>query len=477
MVMADRFPWRMFWKYWATLVVAFNLLAVAIASLEDFRYQIRPFVFNELILNFFVGSLVVSGILAYLLVLPYKRVTTKALKVLNKRIYGKLAEDENADNLLVDDASEASDLEIILDRIHRKMKHRKARFLRSQEENRAFLTSVTEGVVRIGLDEKIIFYNDNFASQFIPTEFLKKENLSLNQIIRNSDIYEAFQQVIRTARTHKFTLKLAAIGDVPRYFSISINPIKNENTGEMYGVMGVFHDISDIKKAEQIRIDFVANASHELRTPLTSVKGYVDTLREDIKTGRYTDSEKFLDIVSNNVDRLMDLVNDMLTINSLEYSSQDLKWEVVNPMVVTEQIVAELSVLANAKNISLFIDVDAPNFLADVRKVEQVLRNLVSNAIKYIPEGKTINIRWQRDIKEFVILRVTDNGSGIPEAHLDRLFERFYRIDKGRSRDSGGTGLGLAIIKHIMQSHGGTVAVKSIVNEGTEFICSFPIKK
>ncbi len=474
---ADRFPWKIFWKYFVVILASFNLLTLAIVSLEDLRYQIRPFVFNELLLNFFVGAVVVAAVISYFLVLPYKRVTSKALKVLNKRIYGNLVEDEHADNLLVDDARDVSDLEIILDKIHRKMKHRKARFLRSQEENRAFIDSITEGVVRIGLDEKIIFYNEKFAAQFLPTDFLNKDNLTLKQVIRNSDILEGFEQVIKTARPQRYAVRLAAIGDVPRYFSVSITPIKNENTGEMYGVIGVFHDISDLKKAEQIRIDFVANASHELRTPLTSVKGYVDTLREDVKTGELRDAGKFLDIISNNVDRLMDLVNDMLTINSLEYSSQDLKWEVVNPLAISEQIVSELSVLADAKNISMYIEGDAPHFLADGIKVEQVLRNLVSNAIKYIPEGKTIKIKWERDIKEYVILRVIDNGPGIPEVHLDRLFERFYRIDRGRSRDSGGTGLGLAIIKHIMHSHGGTVAVKSIVNEGTEFICSFPIRK
>ncbi len=474
---ADRFPWKIFWKHFFTLLVAFSLLALAIVSLEDLRYQIRPFVFNELLLNFFAGAVLVSAVISYFFVLPYKRVTSKALKVLNKRIYGNLVEDEHADNLLVDDARDVSDLEIILDKISRKMKHRKARFLRSQEENKAFIDSITEGVVRIGLDEKIIFYNEKFAAQFLPTDFLNRDNLSLKQVIRNADILEGFEQVIKTARTQRFAVKLAAMGDVPRYFSVSITPIKNENTGEMYGVVGVFHDISELKKAEQIRIDFVANASHELRTPLTSVKGYVDTLREDVKTGELKDAGRFLDIISNNVDRLMALVNDMLTINSLEHSSQDLKWETVNPLAVSEQIVSELSVLANAKNISMQIEGDAPQFLADGIKVEQVLRNLISNAIKYIPEGKTIKIRWERDIKEYVILRVIDNGPGIPEVHLDRLFERFYRIDKGRGRDSGGTGLGLAIIKHIMHSHGGTVAVKSLVNEGTEFICSFPIRK
>lgn len=476
-MVADRFPWKVFWKYFLTIALAFSLLAICIVSLEDYRHDIRPFVFNELLLNFGVGVLLVSAVLAFALVSPYRRITAKALKVLNKRIYGNLVGDDDADNLLVDDAQDVYDLEIILDKIHRKMKHRKARFLRSQEENKAFLDSITEGVVRIGLDEKIIFYNEKFANQFLAAEYLNRDDLTLKQVIRDADVLEGFTKVIRTARAERIAVKIGSVGDIPRYFSVSITPIKNENTGEMYGVIGVFHDISEIKKAEQIRIDFVANASHELRTPLTSIKGYVDTLIEDIKTGETKDANKFLGIVSSNVDRLMELVNDMLTINALEYSSQELKWEMVNPLAVSDQVVNELSVLASAKGISIHIDANAPHFMADVRKVEQVLRNLVSNSIKYIPNGGTIKVRWEKDIKDFVILRVIDDGPGIPEAHLDRLFERFYRIDKGRSRDSGGTGLGLAIIKHIMHSHGGTVAVKSVQNEGTEFICSFPLRK
>nr|WP_232469317.1 ATP-binding protein [Bdellovibrio bacteriovorus] len=224
-------------------------------------------------------------------------------------------------------------------------------------------------------------------------------------------------------------------------------------------------------------MDFVGNASHELRTPLTSIKGYVDTLKEDVKTGQIQQAGKFLDIVSRNIDRLMDLVNDMLSINTLEASNSELKLEMIHPLAISEHVVSELAVMAAEKNITIRVNGDVPPFLADARKVEQVLRNLVSNAVKYIPSGKTIQIRWERDIKEYIILRVIDDGQGIPEQHLDRLFERFYRIDKGRTRDAGGTGLGLAIVKHIMQSHGGTVAVKSIVDQGSEFICSFPIRK
>jgi two-component system phosphate regulon sensor histidine kinase PhoR len=245
---------------------------------------------------------------------------------------------------------------------------------------------------------------------------------------------------------------------------------------EVYGVIGVFYDITDIKKAEQIRIEFVGNASHELRTPLTTVKGYLETLREDFKAGNLKQVPDFLEIIGRNVDRLIELVNDLLSLSSLEHSSQ-LRLEPVSPLAVSELVVRELARAAAEKNQVIRIHGEMPPFQADARKVEQVLMNLVGNAIKYIPEGKTIQIRWEKGPRNEAILRVIDNGPGIPQEHHSRLFERFYRIDKGRSRDAGGTGLGLAIVKHIMQSHGGTVSVKSQLGQGSEFICVFPQRK
>jgi two-component system phosphate regulon sensor histidine kinase PhoR len=175
------------------------------------------------------------------------------------------------------------------------------------------------------------------------------------------------------------------------------------------------------------------------------------------------------------VDRLTDLVADLLSISALE-SNAEVKLEAVNPLLLSEHIVSELAPFVGEKNQVVMIvgAEEISGFHADVRKLEQVLRNLVTNAVKYIPSGGSIQIRWQRGEKGSVILRVIDNGPGIPEEHHDRLFERFYRIDKGRSRDVGGTGLGLAIVKHIMQSHGGAVQVKSQAGKGAEFICVFP---
>ncbi|WP_413582286.1 sensor histidine kinase [Bdellovibrio sp. HCB288] len=471
-----RFPWRLFWKLLIFQVVVFNLLAFIVAASLDTQHRMPDFVYSDFLLNFFVFSILIAAILAYRFVRPVHKVILKALRISNKRAYGELVSSDSED-LLDDDGDDLSELEVALDKIHKKMKRRKANFLQAQEESQAFMSSVSEGLVSISLDEKILYFNSQFAAQFLKGPQLSMENLRLKDAIRSSDVLEGFEKTIKTGKVNRFTVKLPTLIDnQPRFFSVSVNPIRNEKTREVYGIVGIFHDISELKKAEQIRIEFVGNASHELRTPLTSIKGYVDTLKEDINNGQIEQAGKFINIVSRNIDRLMDLVNDLLSLTSMEASNSELRLELIHPLQISEYVVSEMAVLAAEKNIAIRVVGEVPPFKADARKVEQVLRNLVSNAVKFIPNGKTVQIRWERDIKEYIILRVIDDGPGIPNEHLDRLFERFYRIDKGRTRDAGGTGLGLAIVKHIMQSHGGTVAVKSQLDVGTEFICAFPIR-
>jgi two-component system phosphate regulon sensor histidine kinase PhoR len=469
------FPRRLFWKFFFTQWVMFNILFLAIISIIDVRYEVRPFIYNEALLNFFVFSGLVSLFTAYRFSRPIQRVILKALRISNKRAVEGLIEFHD-DDLLDDEMDDISELDVALNKIHKKMKRRKAMFLQAQEESQAFMSAVAEGLVSVSMDEKILYFNSQFAAQFLTGTQLSRESLSLKDAIRSSDVLEGFERTISSGRGHRFSVKLPTLLDnQPRYFSVSVNPIRNEKTREIYGVVGIFHDITEMKKVEQIRIDFVGNASHELRTPLTSIKGYVDTLKDDVKANQFSQAGKFLDIVSRNVDRLMDLVNDLLSLSALD-SHSELQLELINPLQISEQVVTELAVLASEKNISIRVIGEVPPFVADARKVEQVLLNLVSNAVKYIPQGKSIQVRWEQDGRDQVLLRVIDDGPGIPEEHHDRLFERFYRIDKGRTRDAGGTGLGLAIVKHIMQSHGGHIAIKSEMGQGAEFLCYFPVK-
>ncbi|MNK06197.1 Alkaline phosphatase synthesis sensor protein PhoR [compost metagenome] len=470
----ERFPWRVFWKFFFYQVVAFNILALAVMSLLDVRYHLRAFLFNEALLNFFFFSLVVAALTSYRFCRPIQRMISKALRISSKR-YAKDLSDSEDEDLLDDEVDEYSELDGALNRIQRKMKRKKEQLAQEREEAQAFMSSVQEGVISMTPDQKILYFNSQFAAQFLDPAQIT-EPLTLKDIFRIPEIIEGFTKVLAEGRVYRFTIRLnTKVDNQSRFFAVSVNPLRKAKSREVYGAIGIFHDITELKKTEQVRIDFVGNASHELRTPLTSIKGYVETLKEDVRTGHVEQADRFLTIISRNVDRLIELVNDLLSISTLE-SGSELQLELVNPLQISEQVVTELMVMASEKNQSIRVVGEVPPFMADARKLEQVLRNLVSNAVKYIPNGKTVQIRWESDDKNNVVLRVIDDGPGIPEEHHDRLFERFYRIDKGRTRDAGGTGLGLAIVKHIMQSHGGTVTLKSSSEKGSEFICTFPGK-
>jgi two-component system phosphate regulon sensor histidine kinase PhoR len=232
--------------------------------------------------------------------------------------------------------------------------------------------------------------------------------------------------------------------------------------------------IAALKRAEKMRIDFVANVSHELRTPLTSIKGYTETLIQDLEEGRKADPE-FLRIILKNSNRLLALINDLLDLSAIESGADELHPARLDLDEITHHALQGLQLGAENKKSVLRTEILTPHVQADPKRVEQVITNLVDNAIKYCPPGSTITIQWSKDpVDKATVLRVLDNGPGIPEKYLERLFERFYRVDKGRSRDSGGTGLGLSIVKHIMQRHDGTVTVESTPGSGTTFICRFP---
>ncbi len=415
-----------------------------------------------------------SAFFAYRFVEPLKRVILKALKISSKKYANEFEEDD----VLLEEPGEYQELEQALDAIRQKLKKRRLQLSHEREESQALMKSMDEAIVSVDLKQKLLFCNEKFATQFLGSELIKLRNqgqqLELTDCLRKPEVLELFKKALGEGTSQSLNTELNTKMDSQlKYFSLRISPLKEEESRQVYGALALFHDITELKKAEKIRIEFVENASHELRTPLTSVKGYVETLREDVAAGRTEQMSYFLKIISKNVDRLTELVNDMLTISTLE-SGGPLRSEIVHLNLITEDVLSRLANLAVDKKIVIKSTLGVPTLKADAVKIEQILMNLVSNAIKYIPEGGLVEIKWYKNQNQQTELVVKDNGPGIPEEHIGRLFERFYRIDKGRSRDVGGTGLGLSIVKHIMQSHGGTVSVKSQIGQGSEFICTFP---
>ncbi len=355
--------------------------------------------------------------------------------------------------------------------ISSKLARRKKQLAFQRKENEAILLALQDPLVSIDLNEKIQFCN----SQFVQTFRLKNDQLSsLTTSLRQPEVSELVQKAMHSGQDLRQALHLLVMaGEAPRDFVVSISCIRSAETpARIQGAVIVFHDMTEIRHAEKVRRQFFENASHELRTPLTSMKGFTDALVEDVQKNEYSQAEAFLGMIQKNTNRVIQLVDDMLALTGLDQGfSVQKQW--LDPMSVTQVVLDQLAMQAKEKNIFLHVQAEPEEVWADANHIHQVLMNLLDNAMKYGTTGGKVDILWKSE-DDSVQLVIKDDGSGISKEHLPRIFERFYRVDRGRSRDQGGTGLGLAIVKHAMLAQGGTVKVQSVLGQGTEFICSFP---
>lgn len=257
-----------------------------------------------------------------------------------------------------------------------------------------------------------------------------------------------------------------------RLIRLYVSPLEHED--ENIGAVALLEDITELRNLEQMRTDFAANVTHELKTPLTSIRGFVETLQagaiEDPAMAKY-----FLGIIEQESDRLFRLINDILSISSMENGRVRANLERINFGSQARGVCNMLEDTAKKKNIALSLDADEELYIdANKDHVRQLLINLIENAIKYTLDNGSVAVSVKLEEGDKVVFRVKDTGIGIAQEHIPRLFERFYRVDKGRSRNMGGTGLGLAIVKHIVMDMGGTIDVQSELNVGTEFIVRLP---
>lgn len=293
------------------------------------------------------------------------------------------------------------------------------------------------------------------------------------------------QETFRSPQLHRLLARALAGGEArPEEFPLSIGgrevvvQATCSRMGERGDLLILMTEVTRLRRLESLRSDFAANVSHELRTPITNIKGYVDTLVE-VGFGDPEQSKRFLDIVRRNADRLAAIIEDLLTLAQLEGpdARQRLAPGLCDSARLVQSVAESLGPAAEARRIRLDQSLVASiSFLGNAALLEQALANLVSNAIKYAPEGTTAGLR--AEVREgYVVIAVQDEGPGIPREHLDRLFERFYRVDRARSRDRGGTGLGLSIVKHIAAVHEGRVEVESEVGKGSEFRLVLPLHR
>jgi two-component system sensor histidine kinase VicK len=340
----------------------------------------------------------------------------------------------------------------------------------STEKNKmeAVIQNMTDGVIAFSKSGKIIHINST-AKKMLNVDKIEKykfdklfEELQADIKIGDLLYLEGNRSCEREITRDELTLK------------INFEVFDNEKN-KTDGVLSVLHDVTKQQRLEMSRREFVANVSHELKTPLTTIKSHAETLLDVI--GENKTAETFTNTILNETDRMTRLVKDLLLISSLE-GKIVLNKTMFSLKDMINDVVSTMSLVANEKGHRLQFEAVAeiPEFYGDRDKLEQVLYNIISNSIKYTPNGGKINIKAGKLYGEFFV-EVSDNGIGIPENDLERIFERFYRVDKARSRELGGTGLGLSISKGIIDAHGGTIKVSSEVGNGTKVIIFLPVSK
>ena len=340
----------------------------------------------------------------------------------------------------------------------------------AQAQQQALFNSMVEGVLLLDADERVRLANQALEHLFGLSGDIRGHTVM--EALRLHELRELVSRVRAQGQVLGFELRLPALDGR----CLQLNAAAwLDRAGRQQGMILVFHDLTRLKQLENTRQEFVANVSHELRTPLSMIKGYVETLIHGAKDDPNV-ATRFLQTIEKHADRLTYLIEDLLTISRLESGQVVMNLQNVELRPVAGDVISDLQARADDKRVVLENQTaEGIVVRADADRLQQVLFNLVDNAIKYgRPEGRVwINARLVDG--RFAEVSVRDNGAGIPPDSLDRVFERFYRVDKARSREQGGTGLGLSIVKHIIQFHGGEVWAESPPGQGTTFFFTLPL--
>ncbi len=358
-------------------------------------------------------------------------------------------------------SDEIAQVAMALDRTARRLEQNFAAVRESRSELEALLNSMNDGVIAVSPEMKVLWANA--AVSGIVHQPVRM-GAPVTELVRHPDFLATLRAALESRqRESTIAASLAGRGS----FSITAEPLPDG------GVVSVLHDISEIERVEKTRRDFIANVSHELRTPLTSIRGYAETLLDNEQFGN-GNVRDFLQVIRRNAERMSRLTEDLLVLARVESGEEKLDLRPHSARVLVADAVSSMQENARSAGLELSITgVPDIEVLADSYAVHQVFANLVSNALRYAQSGKKV-VLGATDQPGAVEFFVQDFGPGIASEHLPRIFERFYRVDKARSRETGGTGLGLAIVKHIVLNHGGAVRVESAVGHGSTFFFALP---
>ncbi len=334
----------------------------------------------------------------------------------------------------------------------------------------ATMNSMREGVLILDRDMRILAANAAAHEMFVTSD-ARIESMLLAEVTRNPLIHEAFRNALEEGMRVETKVEMRR-GD-RRIFDLRVAPRYLTGVERARGAIGVFFDITQLERLERVRQEFLSNVSHELRTPLTAIIAFVDTLEEGAIDDR-ENNRRFLQVIRRNAERMHNLIDDILELSSIEAGIIEVEPRQVGLGAVVDDVITTLAPRADPNGIKLTNGItNGVTVFADGRRLEQMLTNLVDNAVKFNREDGQVVIRHE-STNEADRISVSDTGDGITGDHIERIFERFYRVDRARSREVGGTGLGLAIVKHLARAHGGEATVSSVPGEGTTFTIELP---
>jgi two-component system phosphate regulon sensor histidine kinase PhoR len=423
--------------------------------------------------TFFLSSLssfIIVAILAYIFLISFTQPVRDLIEMLKR-----LTRDESKKEVPLYSKDELSTLAKAIQEMAVQLRNRIEEITIEKDYLQTIFKGMAEGVMVVDERGRILVANHALRQLLhLPPSVANRTAL---EIIRNAQLEEAIRNVIQKESSTSFELNLPLpLGRTFEVNVVRIMPSPEEKGKDAEGIRGaiaVFHDITRLKELEKVRQDFVANVSHELRTPLTTIKGYAETLLEGALKEEV--AFQFVQVIKRHSDRLTKIVEDLLTLSKIELKEFQLKMETLPFHELAEDVLHYIQGTAERKKISVSLEIPITlRITGDRRYLEQILINLIDNAIKYGQEGGKITLSaTQKDQREMEV-SVRDNGVGIPREDLPRIFERFYRVDKGRSQELGGTGLGLSIVKHLVQAHGGRVWAESQLGEGSTFYFTLP---
>lgn len=452
---------QLFWKLFLFVVGLALAMAVITAALA-YRWRDAPELSGQLT-TLVLGLLVASAVVTYLVVRSF----VTPLLTLDRAAQAISSGDYNH-RVLVRSSDELGNLARSFNQVSQELGEQLTQLRDSDERQAAVLGGMVEGVVAVDDNQRILFANAAAGKLFgfLPPSV---EGRLLIEVIREHTLADAVNEVLTSRKPRAIEIEWQL--ETARVLAVQITPIPSSAD---VGAVIVLHDNTELRRLETIRQEFIANVSHELKTPLSSIMAYAETLQR----GAIDDAEhreQFLHRIAEQGERLDNLIQDMLSLARIETAQQQFNIVPIDLADVVRQCVDDYAPQANAKSITLWAAGDLPpaQVQADEEGLRVICNNLIDNAVKYTPDGGRVDVGWRSE-EGHIRFEVADTGPGIPRSEVARVFERFYRVDKARSRELGSTGLGLSIVKHLAQSFGGTVGVESEVGQGSRFWVELP---